>query len=535
MNKPWLQHYPEAVPTEIDVAPVPTLVEMIDRALVAHAARPALTSMGKTISFAALDELASHMAAWLQMQGIAKGDRVALMMPNITPFVVSAIGVLRCGGTVVTVNPMYTQRELLHQLKDSGSETIIILDAFTGTLDAVLADTAVKRIVVVQSSTSTAARPARPEYASFVDALAEGATLKYRPVAVGPEDLAFLQYTGGTTGVSKGAMLLHRNLVANIAQIEVWNTPAFGGQLAGLNIVSFIPLYHIFALTFCMLFGLRNGLHHHLVANPRDIAGSVQDLAGTPVHILPGVNTLFAGLLSSEALTSLNLSELRLTAGGGAAIHQAIAERWLAHTGVPILEGYGLTETSPVVSAVPPSFGAWTGSVGMPVPNTEIVIRDDEGRDVPFGERGEICIRGPQVMVGYWRRPDDTAQVFTEDGFLKSGDVGIMSERGFVSIVDRKKDMILVSGFNVFPNEIESVIAMLPGVLEVAAIGVPDERSGEAVKVLVVRSDPALTEAQVRQHCRDNLTGYKNPRHVEFRESLPKSGAGKILRRNLRV
>ena len=362
-----------------------------------------------------------------------------------------------------------------------------------------------------------------------------GAALARRPVEVGLDDLAFLQYTGGTTGVSKGAMLLHRHVLANVIQMDAWVGPAFHAHpLPGQTILSMLPLYHIFALTFCLLWGLRSGLHNHLVVNPRDMAGSIKGLAGVKVNIFPGVNTLFGGLMAHPDFQQLDLSELRLAVGGGAAVHQAVAERWMAATGVPVVEGYGLSETSPMATCNLATAPEWTGTIGLPVPNTEIAIRDDVGQDVALGERGEICIRGPQVMAGYWNLPAETAHVMTADGYFKSGDVGVMDARGYVRIVDRKKDMVLVSGFNVFPNEIEDVVAKLPGVLEVAAVGVPDDKTGEAVKVFIVRRDPGLGEAQVNEHCRANLTAYKCPKHISFIDALPKSAVGKVLRRELR-
>ncbi len=376
-----------------------------------------------------------------------------------------------------------------------------------------------------------------PGKIDFMQVMQAGAAATFTPVALSGEDLAFLQYTGGTTGVSKGAMLRHSNVLANVMQVSAWMCPALPeSQAAGKNIVSFLPLYHIFALTFCLLYGLRNGLHNFLIANPRDLPGAVKELGGQPIHVFPGVNTLFAGLAQHKPLLdAINLKELKLAIGGGTAVQQGVAERWLAATGVPICEGYGLSETSPVATCNVVTAKQWTGTIGLPISNTELAIRDDEGQDMPVGERGEICIRGPQVMAGYWQRPDETAKVMTADGFFKSGDIGVMDARGFVKIVDRKKDMILVSGFNVFPNEIEDVVSTLPGVLESACIGVPDDKSGEAVKLFVVKGDAALSEQAVSEHCRKNLTGYKNPKHIVFIDALPKSTVGKVLRRELRA
>jgi long-chain acyl-CoA synthetase len=534
-NKPWLAQYPAGVPHTVDTAPVPSLVHLLDAALLRHGDRPAISSAGTTTTFTELDQKGRQFAAWLQGRGVAKGDRVAIMMPNLTPFAVVLLGTLRAGGTVVTINPLYTPRELAHQLKDSGAQTLVVFEAFAPTVAAALADAPVKNIVVVPSGAQGAT--ALPGQVPFGQVLQEGAALPFTPVELSGDDLAFLQYTGGTTGVSKGAMLRHANVLANVMQISAWMNPVLPvGQVAGMNIVSFLPLYHIFALTFCLLYGLHNGLQNMLVANPRDMAGAAKELAGRPIHVFPGVNTLFAGIAATPALqAALNLKGLKLAIGGGTAVQQGTAERWLAATGVPICEGYGLPETSPVASCNAPTTKQWTGTIGLAFPDTDIAIRDDDGKDVAIGERGEICIRGPQVMAGYWQRPDETANVMTADGYFMSGDIGVMDDNGFVKIVDRKKDMILVSGFNVFPNEIEDVVSTLPGVLESAAIGVPDAKSGEAVKLFVVKNDVDLTLDAVSAHCRKNLTGYKNPKHIVFIEALPKSTVGKVLRRELRA
>lgn len=535
MNKLWLSQYPTGMPAMVDVTPAASLTHLIDASLQTHATLPAITAGGKATSFAELDMMSSRFAAWLQSRGVAKGDRVALMMPNVLPFAIGVIGVLRAGAVVVTVNPLYTPRELAHQLKDSGAQTIVIFDAFAPTLDAVLADTGIQNIVVIQSGLVPNDSYTLTGHVSFMETMTAGAAMVRQPVDVGLDDVAFLQYTGGTTGVSKGAVLLHRNVLANVLQMDAWVAPAFpGGETKGFNTLSILPMYHIFALTFCLLWGIRNGLNNHLVPNPRDMAASIKGLTGVKLHIFPGVNTLFAGILAHPDFKNLDLSELRLAVGGGAAVHEAVADRWMAATGVPIVEGYGLSETSPMATCNLANVKGWTGTIGLPVPNTEIAIRDDDNQDVPLGERGEICIRGPQVMAGYWQRADETANVTTADGYFKSGDIGVMDERGYVKIVDRKKDMILVSGFNVFPNEIEEVVAKCAGVLELAAIGIPDDKTGEAVKVFIVRSDPELTEAQVSAHCRANLTAYKCPKQIVFVEALPKSTVGKILRRELR-
>ena len=535
-SKPWLKQYPAEIPAEIDVAPFKSVVHLIEDSFAHHASRPALTSLGRTSTFAELDLLSQRFAAWLQSQGVAKGERIAVMMPNLMPFAVCVLGTLRAGGTVVTINPLYTPRELDHQIKDSGAKTLVVFEAFIGTVAQALDAMSIKRVVVVGTPSVTAA--ALPHQIDFMQTLQMGASAVFTPVDIGPTDLAFLQYTGGTTGVSKGAMLSHANIVANVAQMSAWVSPALPDmRSAGKNIASFLPLYHIFALTFCLFYGLRQGLHNILIANPRDMVGAVKELGGLPLHVLPGVNTLFAGLSQPQAkplLDQINLTELKLSVGGGTAVQQGTAERWLAATGVPICEGYGLSETSPMASCNVATNKQWTGTIGLPVPNTEIAIRDDDDHDVPFGERGEVCIRGPQVMVGYWQRPDETAKVMSADGFFKSGDIGVMDGIGNVKIVDRKKDMILVSGFNVFPNEIEDVVSSLPGVAESACIGVADEKSGEAVKLFIVKSDSSLTTEAVAAYCRKNLTGYKNPKHIVFIEALPKSTVGKILRRELR-
>ena len=536
MSKPWLKHYPDGIAATIEIAPFASLVPLLDDALTRHAGRPALTSVGRSTSFGELDLMGRRFAAWLQSQGVAKGDRVAIMMPNLMPFAVALLGTLRAGGVVVTVNPLYTPRELAHQLKDSGAGTLVVFEAFAPTVAAALEASSVKRIVVVGSGVAGGQPVALPGQLGFVQTLQAGALAPFEPVALSGDDLAFLQYTGGTTGLSKGAMLSHANVMANVMQMSAWMRPALPeSDAAGKNIVSFLPLYHIFALTACLLYGLRTGMHNILVANPRDLPGAVRELGGLPIHVFPGVNTLFAGLAAHKPLLdAINLKELKLAVGGGTAVQQGTAERWLAATGVPICEGYGLSETSPVASCNVVTARQWSGTIGLPLPNTEIAIRDDDGRDVPAGERGEICIRGPQVMAGYWQRPDETAKVMSADGYFKSGDIGVMDADGYVKIVDRKKDMILVSGFNVFPNEIEDVVSMLPGVLESAAIGVPDAKSGEVVKLFVVKADAALTAEAVAEHCRSNLTGYKNPKHIVFVEALPKSTVGKVLRRELR-
>jgi long-chain acyl-CoA synthetase len=509
--------------------------------------------MGKTLTFAEVEQMSHALGGYLQSRGLQKGARVALMMPNVLQYPVAMMAVLRAGYAIVNVNPLYTPRELEHQLNDSGAEAIVILENFAATLQKVVANTKVKHIVVATLGDLLGVKgllvnfvvrrvkkmvPAwsLPTSVSFIDALAAGRNAGLKPVATGPDDIAFLQYTGGTTGVSKGAVLLNRNVLANIKQNAEWVHAVFAkdGKPADLTYVCALPLYHIFALTVNALMGAEQGAHNILVTNPRDIAGFVKILKGQKFHILPGLNTLFIGLMNNEDFRKLDFSSLKLTFGGGMAVQKAVADRWQQVTGCPIHEGYGLSETSPVATANRFDLKEFTATIGLPVPSTDIAIRDDDGNDVPLGEAGEICIRGPQVMAGYWNRPDETAKVMTADAFFRSGDIGIMDERGYVKIVDRKKDMILVSGFNVYPNEIEDVLARMDGVLESAAIGVADEKSGEAVKVFVVRKDSNLTQEQVISFCKENLTAYKCPKHVEFRNELPKSNVGKILRKELR-
>ena len=535
MTHPWTQHYPAGIPADIDRNAVTSLIELLDASLAQHASRTAIVSMGRSTSFAELGAYSRDFAAWLQSEGVRPGDRVALMLPNVLPFVVAALGALRAGATVVAVNPLYTPRELVHQLRDSGAGILVAYDAFAATVAAAVPELALQRIVRVAAPGTE--RTPLPQAIDYADALRAGAAAVLSPVRPAPEDL--LQYTGGTTGVSKGAMLTHANIVSNILQIEAWFSPVLPRQDApGRNIGCFLPLYHIFALTVCLFHGLRNGYTNCLVANPRDLPGAARELSGRAIHLLPGVNTLFAGLAQNKALLeSFNLKELKLAIGGGSAVQQGTADRWLAATGVPICEGYGLSETSSAASCNMVTSRRWTGTVGLPLPGTEISIRDDDGNEVPTGERGEIWLRGPQVTRGYWQRPDETSRAVTEDGWFKTGDIGTMDGDGFVRIVDRKKDMILVSGFNVFPNEIEDVVSTLDGVLESAAIGVPDDRTGEAVRLFVVRSasGQTLDEERVLTHCRKNLAPYKNPKYVVFIDALPKSTVGKVLRRELRT
>jgi long-chain acyl-CoA synthetase len=510
------------------------------------------------MSFRAVDEMSQHLGAWLQAQGLQRGDRVALMMPNVPQYLVAIAAVLRAGFVVVNVNPLYTARELEHQLKDSGSKAIVVLENFASTLEEVIGNTQVQHVVLASIGellgfwqgrfVDFAIRHVRrmvPEFAlplgpgqtvtRFAETLAAGSRMQLHRVDIGPDDVAFLQYTGGTTGVSKGATLLHRNVVANIMQCEAWFKPML--QKVGdqqLTVVCALPLYHIFALTICALMGAHFGAMNLLIPNPRDIPGFIKTLSKHRVNMFPAVNTLFNALANESEFAALDFSGLVVSNGGGMAVQQATAEKWLKVTGCPVVEGYGLSETSPVATSNRLDIHEFSGTIGLPVPSTEIAIRDDEGVDVPIGSPGEICIRGPQVMAGYWNRPDETERVMTADGFFKSGDVGIMDERGYVRIVDRKKDMILVSGFNVYPNEIEQVVSLHPGVLECAAVGIPDDKSGETVKLFVVKSDATLSESDVASYCKDNFTAYKRPKYIEFRDELPKSNVGKILRRELR-
>jgi long-chain acyl-CoA synthetase len=557
MERFWLKHYPPGVPADVDVDQYTSLVQLMEEGFAKYANRDAYAFMERHFTFADIDRYSAAFGAWLQTLGLKRGARVAIMMPNVVQYPIALAGVLRAGYIVVNVNPLYTPRELEHQLKDSGAETIVILENFAATLQQVIARTQVKHVVVATigdllgfpkgAIVNFAVRKVKklvpsfslPGHVRFNDALDAGARRRLAPVQVGPQDTAFLQYTGGTTGVSKGATLTHRNLVANVLQLEAWVQPALIDTSRGpvpeqFVYVCALPLYHVFALTVNCLGGIRLGTLNVLIANPRDIAGFVKELARYRFNVVPGVNTLYNALAENADFQKLDFSSLRIANGGGMAVQKAVAEKWLKLTGVPIIEGYGLSETSPVATCNPIQSREYNGTIGLPFPNTEIAILDDAGQPVPLGQPGEIAIRGPQVMAGYWNRPDETAKVMTPDGFFKSGDIGIMDQRGYTKIVDRKKDMIIVSGFNVYPNEVEGVIAMHPGVVECAAIGVPDAKSGEAVKVFVVRRDPSLTEADLADYCRQQLTGYKKPKFIEFRDELPKTNVGKILRRELR-
>ncbi|MCM2472660.1 long-chain fatty acid--CoA ligase [Rhizobium sp. CG5] len=552
-EKIWLSSYPETIPAELPPLHHSSLGALFEDSCAKFANRTAFSSMGRAMSFRELETQSRKIAAWLQAQGLAKGDRVAVMLPNILQNPVIVYAILRVGMVVVNVNPLYTPRELEHQLKDAGAKAIFVLENFAHTVEQVLARTEVRHVVVATMGDMLGLKghmvnfivrkvkklvPAWsiPSARSFRQVLADGAGQAIRPVDVTPADIAFLQYTGGTTGVSKGAVLTHSNLLSNKEQMAIWLDSAFVNKPRPdvLNFACALPLYHIFALTVNSLMGVATGSHNILIANPRDIPAFVKELQTYKVHVFPGLNTLFNALMNNEDFKKTDHSALLLVFGGGMAVQRPVAERWYAMTGCPITEGYGLSETSPVATANRLDTKEFTGSIGLPISSTDIEIRDEDGKTLALGEVGEICIRGPQVMAGYWNRPEETAKSISSDGFFRSGDMGLMDEHGYVKIVDRKKDMILVSGFNVYPNEIEEVAAMHPGILECAAIGVPDPHSGEAVKLFVVKKDPDLTEADVKAHCATNLTNYKRPRFVEFRTELPKSNVGKILRKDLR-
>jgi len=552
-EKIWLASYPPTVPAEIPPLQHHSLGELFEDSCARYADRLAFSSMGKSLTFRQLEAESRKIAAWLQAQGFAKGDRIAVMLPNILQNPVIVYGILRVGLVVVNVNPLYTPRELEYQLKDSGAKAIFVLENFARTVEQALPNTGIRHVVVATMGDMLGLKghivnlvvrrvkklvPAwsLPAAKSFKQVIAEGARSAMSPVEVSAEDIAFLQYTGGTTGVSKGAILTHSNLLANKEQMAMWLETAFLSKPRPdqLQFLCALPLYHIFALTVNSLMGVATGSHNILIANPRDIPAFVKELQKYRIHIFPGLNTLFNALMNNQDFQKLDFSALLLVFGGGMSVQRPVAERWLKMTGCPITEGYGLSETSPVATANRLDTKEFTGMIGLPISSTEVSIRDDDGRDVELGDVGEICIRGPQVMAGYWNRPDETAKVMTPDGYFRTGDMGYMDRQGYTKIVDRKKDMILVSGFNVYPNEVEEVVATHPGVLECAAIGVPDEHSGEAVKLFVVKKDPNLTEADLRAHCAANLTNYKRPRFIEFRTELPKSNVGKILRRELR-
>ncbi|MGN6447824.1 MAG: long-chain fatty acid--CoA ligase [Brucella intermedia] len=552
-EKIWFKSYPAGVPHEIDLSTATSIGDMILASCRQFASSPAFTCMGKDLSYKELDEYSRALAAFLQSRGLVKGDRVAVMMPNILHYPIAFTAILRAGFVVVNVNPLYTPRELEHQLKDSGAKALIVLENFASTVEKTLNSINVPNIIVASMGDMHGFKghiinlvvrrvkkmvPAWtiPGHIRFKDALAQGRVLSFNPVPVQGSDLAFLQYTGGTTGISKGAMLTHSNILANVEQMHTGMEVAFRnkGKPKALNFVCALPLYHIFALTVNAMIGIKLGARNILIPNPRDIAGFVKELRKSPFHIFPGLNTLFNGLMNNPDFQTLDFKPLILTLGGGMAVQRPVAERWQKMTGCHITEGYGLSETSPVACANALDATEFSGTIGLPMPSTDVAIRDDDGNDLALGEVGEICVRGPQVMTGYWNRPDETSRAIMPDGFFRTGDMGFMDERGYTKIVDRKKDMILVSGFNVYPNEIEEVAAGHPGIVESAAIGIPNEHSGEVVKLFVVRSDLNLTEDEVKAYCAERLTNYKRPREVEFRESLPKSNVGKILRRELR-
>jgi long-chain acyl-CoA synthetase len=554
MEKIWLKQYPAGVPAEIDVNQYPSLVALLDESFRRYADRTAYKFMGKAISFRDVDLASAGFAAWLQGEGLVKGDRVAVMMPNVPQYPVAIAAILRAGLVVVNVNPLYTPRELEHQLKDSGAKAIVIIENFASVLAQVIDKVPTKKVVLASMGdmlgfpksliVNYVVRKVKkmvPAFAlagavRFNDAIAQGRGKPFKPAEIGPEDTAVLQYTGGTTGVSKGAVLLHRNLVANILQSEAWYQPALKKIPAGEQVVTIcaLPIYHIFGFNTNVMLGMRMGGSNILIANPRDLPAVFKQLQGEKFHSFPAVNTLFNAMANHADFGSVDWSGLVISVGGGMAVQSATAKLWLEKTGCPIVEGYGLSETSPSATCNPVDSTAYSGNIGLPMPNTELKLLDDDGREVPMGTPGEIAIRGPQVMAGYWQRPDETAKAMTEDGFFRSGDIGIVDERGYFKIVDRKKDMILVSGFNVYPNEIEDVLTQMPGMLECAAVGIADAKAGEAVKLVCVRKDPSITEAAVRAYCEANLTGYKRPKIVEFRNELPKTPVGKILRRELR-
>ena len=553
-DRPWLKAYPKGVPADIDTSAYTSLVSLMNESFDKFSGRTAYSFMGKAITYGQTDSLSRALGAYFQGLGLVKGDRVAIMMPNCPQYPVAVAAILRAGLVVVNVNPLYTPRELEHQLKDSGAKAIVIIENFASTLTQCIAATPVKHVVlcamgdqlgllkgglvnyVVRNVKKMVPAYALPGAVRFNDAIAKGTRGTLKVPDIQADDVAVLQYTGGTTGVSKGAVLLHRNVIANVLQSEVWNQPVMekvpaNEQPTG---VCALPLYHIFAFTVGMMLSMRTGGQLILIANPRDLPGVLKELSKHTIHSFPAVNTLFNGLANHPDFNTVDWSHLKISVGGGMAVQGAVAKLWLEKTGCPICEGYGLSETSPSASCNPTNSTEYTASIGVPLPSTWFKLLDDDGHEVPLGQPGEIAIKGPQVMAGYWQRPDETAKVMTPDGFFKSGDIGTVDERGFFKIVDRKKDMILVSGFNVYPNEIEEVVANCEGVLECAAVGVLDEKSGEAVKLVIVKKNPELTEAKVREYCKANLTGYKQPKVVEFRTELPKTPVGKILRRELR-
>jgi len=551
LERPWLAHYPPGVPSHIDLDEYPSVVSVLETAIENYRDRPAFANMGKSLSYGDIDLLSAQFAAYLlgELQ-LKKGDRVAIMMPNCLQYPIATFGILRAGLVVVNTNPLYTARELKHQLVDSGASVIVVLHNFAHTVQEVLADTQIKQVITtglgdmlgfpkggIVNFVLKYVKKMVPDYdihgaIGFREALRLGRKHALPHIDIDPEDIAFLQYTGGTTGVAKGAMLTHRNMMANMQQAAAW--VGTNVKLGEEIIITALPLYHIFALTANGLVFMKFGGLNYLITNPRDMPGFVKELKKIPFTAITGVNTLFNGLLNTPGFEEVDFSHLHLTLGGGMAVQRSVAEEWKKTTGTTLIEAYGLTETSPAACINPMDLVDYNGAIGLPIPSTDACVKDDSGNILPAGEVGELCIKGPQVMKGYWHRPEETAEAIDADGWLHTGDMARMDEQGFFYIVDRKKDMILVSGFNVYPNEIEDVIAMMPGVLEVAAVGVPDEKSGEAVKVVVVKKDPKLTAEQIMAHSRQNLTGYKLPKIVEFRDELPKTNVGKILRRELR-
>ena len=554
MERIWLKHYPPGVPGEIDVSQYASVASLLEESFTKHRDRTAFICMDKALSYGEIDSLSRAFGAWLQSKGLRHGARIAIMMPNVLQYPVAIAAILRAGFTVVNVNPLYTPRELEFQLKDSGAEVIIVLENFANTVEQAIVGTNIKQIVVASMGDLLGAlkgalvnfvvrhvKKLVPAYAlpgaiTFNAAVAAGQAMRLATAPIGPDDIAFLQYTGGTTGVSKGAMLLHRNIVANALQVDAWLQPVLDKEpkVERLTTVAALPLYHIFALTACFLLSVRAGGQCLLIPNPRDLPALIKELAKYKVNSFPAVNTLYNALLNHPDFGKIDWSLLKCAVGGGMAVQQVVAERWFTATGCPIVEGYGLSETSPVLTCNPADAAGWNGTIGLPMPSTEISIRDDDNNELPLGQAGEICARGPQVMPGYWQRPDETAQIMTVDHFFRTGDIGIMDDQGRVKIIDRKKDMISVSGFKVYPNEVENVVASHPGVLECAAVGIPDARTGEAVKLFVVKKDPNLTEHDLIAFCHTQLTHYKVPKFVEFRTELPKTNVGKILRRQLR-
>lgn len=552
-SKPWLQSYPDGVPHTIGELSHTSLVEMLEESFAKFPSRNACEYLGQFMTYRELDEQSRNFAAYLQTLGFESGSRIAIMLPNVMQFQIAMMGALRAGLVVVNVNPLYTSRELEYQLKDSGASALVILENFAHVYQKIAQKVSVKKVVVTSLGEFIGSKgkvvdfvvrhikkvvPSweLPESIRFKEVLKIGASSPYMKPSISIDDIAFLQYTGGTTGVSKGAVLLHRNILANAKQIEVWLEPGLKGkQIDQMIFLCALPLYHIFALTACAVFGARIGAMLIMVPNPRDIPGFIKLLKSHPnIHIFPGVNTLFNALIQRPEFSKIRLPNLLVTIGGGMAMQKVVADEWQRLTGVPIAEGYGLSETSPVACVNTPLIQNFTGHVGLPVPGTEVVILGDNNIELPLGQAGEICIKGPQVMTEYWNMPEETRNTFTSDGYFRSGDIGSMDENGYVKIIDRKKDMIIVSGFKVYPNEVEEVLSLMPGILECAVIGTPDEETGEAVKAFIVKRDTDLSEDQVLEHCKQQLTNYKRPKKIVFRADLPKTNVGKILRRELR-